>query len=92
MYDKGSEKPIGFMGSESDKRNQQHIFLEWCNCAGEKKNKKTYIYIKKIENYISLLRLWNDTNYCNLLDTGTQHHDMLHEVWNTMIWQYTQVI
>ena len=86
MYDKGSEKPIEFMGSKSDKRNQQHILLEWCNCAGEK---KTYIYKK---NDISLLRLWNNTNYCNLLDTGSQHHDMLHEVWNTMIWQYTQVI
>ena len=32
MYDKGSEKPIGFMGFKSDKQNQQHIFrmVQFC--------------------------------------------------------------
>ena len=40
MYDKWGEKPIGFMGSKSDKRNQQHIFE---NGAIVQMNKNIYI-------------------------------------------------
>ena len=44
MYDKGSEKPIGCMGSKSDKRNQQPDFQ---NGAIVQVKKHIYMYKEK---------------------------------------------
>ena len=49
MYDKGSEKPIGCMGSKSDKRNQQPDFQNGAIVQVKKhiymyKEKNTYTY------------------------------------------------
>ena len=72
MHGKGCEKPIGFVGSKYDKRNQQIDFQN----GAIVQVKETYI-CEKIKNYTSLLRLWNRTNYWNLSVTGTQHHAMM---------------